>query len=172
MDLDGKVDMLQMVGNIGKVLVLQQEGNKVIKIVAKHISYHQCVENCNDGNQANYAYDIIKGSSVYSISGEKNIIQDIYDNGSVEASFTIYEDFVTYSNGIYQHITGSSLGGHDVKIIVWEIENNVKNWLCVYSWNNEWGDKGFFKILRGSNEYGIEGINVPVVHFLHGFRLK
>ena len=123
----------------------------------ENVDAPKCVENCNDGNQANYAYDIIKGSSVYSISGEKNIMQDIYDNGSVEASFTVYEDFVTYSNGIYQHVTGSALGGHDVKIIGWGIENNVKYWLCVNSWNNEWGDKGFFKILRGSNECGIEG---------------
>ena len=28
--------------------------------------------------------------------------------------------------------------------------------LVMNSWNSDWGDKGLFKILRGSNECGIE----------------
>jgi cathepsin B len=28
--------------------------------------------------------------------------------------------------------------------------------LVANSWNNEWGDNGFFKILRGNDECGIE----------------
>ena len=118
----------------------------------------QCVNNCNDINGINYNNDIIKSSSAYSLSGEVNIMLDIYENGPVEASFTVYEDFLTYSSGIYQHITGSALGGHDVKIIGWGVENDVKYWLCANSWNEEWGDKGFFKIKRGSNECGIESL--------------
>ena len=41
-------------------------------------------------------------------------------------------------------------------MIGWGVENGVKYWLCVNSWNNEWGDKGLFKIRRGTNECGIE----------------
>ena len=115
-----------------------------------------CVNNCNDGNGADYSSDIIKGSSAYSVSGEDNIIQEIYEKGSVEASFTVYEDFVTYKSGVYQHVVGSSIGGHAIKIIGWGEENGVKYWLCVNSWNSEWGDGGLFKIKRGSNECGIE----------------
>ena len=84
------------------------------------------------------------------------MMQEIYDNGSIEASFTVYEDFVTYSSGVYQHVTGNSLGGHSIKIIGWGVENDVKYWLCANSWNAEWGDKGFFKIIRGTNECGLE----------------
>ena len=29
--------------------------------------------------------------------------------------------------------------------------------IIISSWNSGWGDEGFFKILRGSNECGIEG---------------
>jgi len=83
-------------------------------------------------------------------------MQEIYDHGTVEASFTVYEDFLTYSSGIYQHASGSALGGIDVRIIGWGVENGVKYWLCVNSWNEEWGEKGLFRILRGSNECGIE----------------
>ena len=115
-----------------------------------------CVNDCSDGSGEDYSTDLIKGESAYSIAGEENMMQEIYESGSIEASFSVYEDFVTYSSGVYQHVTGDSLGGHSIKIIGWGVENGVKYWLCANSWNDEWGDKGFFKILRGSNECGIE----------------
>ena len=77
--------------------------------------------------------------------------------GPVEAGFTVFEDFLTYKSGVYQHKTGSRLGGHAIKILGWGVENGVKYWLVANSWNEDWGDKGFFKILRGSNHCGIEG---------------
>ena len=115
-----------------------------------------CVKNCDDGNKGTYSEEMTKGASAYSVSGEANIMQELYENGPVEASFTVYEDFVTYSSGVYQHVSGSQLGGHAIKMIGWGVENGVKYWLCVNSWNDEWGDGGLFKIKRGSNECGIE----------------
>ena len=116
----------------------------------------KCVKNCDDGNKATYSSDLMYGASAYSVSGEKNIMQEIYENGPVEASFTVYNDFPTYSSGVYQHVSGSSLGGHAIKMLGWGVENGVKYWLCANSWNEEWGDKGYFKIRRGNNECGIE----------------
>ena len=83
-------------------------------------------------------------------------MQEIYERGSVSAAFSVYEDFGNYKSGIYQHVTGGYLGGHAIKIIGWGVENGVKYWLCANSWNESWGEKGFFRILRGQNECGIE----------------
>jgi cathepsin B len=116
-----------------------------------------CVKNCNDGNKGTYSNEMTYGASAYSVSGEKNIMQELYESGPVEASFTVYADFPTYKSGVYQHVTGSSLGGHAIKILGWGVENGVKYWLCANSWNEEWGEGGFFKIRRGNNECGIEG---------------
>ena len=116
----------------------------------------ECKKDCEDGNKKEYASEMTYGESAYIIEGESNIMQEIYENGPVEASFTVYEDFPTYKTGVYQHVTGSYLGGHSIKIIGWGVEDGTKYWLCVNSWNDEWGDKGLFKILRGSNECGIE----------------
>ena len=116
----------------------------------------RCVKNCDDGNHASYVDDLMYGASAYSVSGEQNIMQEIYENGPVEASFTVYNDFPTYSSGVYQHVSGSALGGHAIKMLGWGVENGVKYWLCANSWNPEWGDKGYFKIRRGNNECGIE----------------
>lgn len=83
-------------------------------------------------------------------------MQEIYKNGPVEAAFMVYEDFVTYKSGVYHHVSGSMLGGHAIKILGWGVENGVKYWLVANSWNTSWGDNGYFKILRGSDECGIE----------------
>lgn len=77
-------------------------------------------------------------------------------NGPVEVLFFVYEDFYAYKNGVYQHKTGKNLGGHAVKILGWGVEKNQPYWLVANSWGTEWGDKGFFKILRGVDECGIE----------------
>ena len=58
---------------------------------------------------------------------------------------------------MYQHTTGGFLGGHAVKILGWGNEDNTDYWLVANSWNEDWGDKGFFKIRRGHDECGIEG---------------
>jgi cathepsin B len=33
-------------------------------------------------------------------------------HGPIEASFTVYDDFLTYKSGVYHHTTGASLGGN------------------------------------------------------------
>ena len=69
---------------------------------------------------------------------------------------TVYRDFMTYKSGVYVYTSGTLLGGHAIKMIGWGIENGVKYWLCVNSWNKYWGEKGFFKIIRGVNHMQIE----------------
>lgn len=77
-------------------------------------------------------------------------------NGPVEVAFDVYEDFLSYKSGVYSHVSGGSVGGHAVKMIGWGTENGSDYWIIANSWNNAWGDNGFFKILRGSDECSIE----------------
>lgn len=77
-------------------------------------------------------------------------------NGPIEVSFSVYSDFETYTSGVYQHTSGSYLGGHAVKMLGWGVENGTPYWLIANSWNPSWGDKGYFKIIRGQDECGIE----------------
>jgi len=98
------------------------------------------------------------GSSAYTITSgvDTDIMKEIYQHGPVQTAFSVYADFLTYKSGVYQHKTGQFLGGHAVKIIGWGVENGVKYWLIANSWNADWGDHGFFKIIRGVDECGIE----------------
>jgi len=115
-----------------------------------------CVKMCEKGYNSTYSHDKHFGASAYSVNGVKQIQTELMTNGPVEAAFTVYADFLTYKSGVYQHHSGSELGGHAVRILGWGVENSTPYWLVANSWNNDWGDQGYFKILRGSNECGIE----------------
>jgi hypothetical protein len=69
----------------------------------------------------------------------------------------VYEDFENYVSGIYYHVTGALLGGHAVRFVGWGEENGTKYWRVANSWNPFWGEDGYFRIRRGTNECGIEG---------------
>lgn len=117
----------------------------------------ECVSTCEAGYTPSYKADKHFGKTSYSVpSDEEQIQNEITKNGPVEGAFTVYEDFPLYKTGVYQHVSGSALGGHAIKMLGWGEEGGVPYWLCANSWNTDWGDNGFFKILRGSDHCGIE----------------
>eukprot|EP01100_Stratorugosa_tubuloviscum_P003434 TRINITY_DN1835_c0_g1_i1.p1 TRINITY_DN1835_c0_g1~~TRINITY_DN1835_c0_g1_i1.p1 ORF type:complete len:327 (+),score=150.95 TRINITY_DN1835_c0_g1_i1:123-1103(+) len=113
-----------------------------------------CNKQCKNGE--NFANAKRYGQNSYTVSGETQIMTEIFHNGPVETSFNVYEDFLSYSSGIYIHKTGRYVGGHSVKIIGWGVESNTAYWIVANSWNTNWGEQGFFRILKGANECGIE----------------
>jgi len=117
-----------------------------------------CPSACKNAswNGPAWGNDLHFGATAYSLSGESDIMQEIYTNGPVETAYTVYADFVTYKSGIYQHLSGDELGGHAVRFVGWGVDNGVKYWLVANSWNSHWGMDGYFKILRGTDECGIE----------------
>jgi cathepsin B len=116
-----------------------------------------CKKECNSSYSTDYKTDKHFASDAYGIDSSVEAIQtEIMKNGPIEVAFTVYEDFLTYKSGVYQHTSGSELGGHAVKMIGWGTEDGTPYWLVVNSWNEGWGDKGTFKILRGKDECGIE----------------
>lgn len=116
-----------------------------------------CKRKCSNSKyEKSYQEDLITGDSVYGVTGEQEMMEELVEHGPFEVAFTVYEDFLTYKKGVYQHTEGSALGGHAIRILGYGVENGVKYWLCANSWNEDWGDQGFFKILRGHNHCDIE----------------
>ncbi|GMI67249.1 hypothetical protein like AT4G01610 [Hibiscus trionum] len=116
-----------------------------------------CVQKCVKGN---IPWTKSKHYSVnaYSVkSSPADIMAEVYKNGPVQVSFTVYEDFAHYKSGVYKHVTGGVLGGHSVKLIGWGTSDEGEDyWLLANQWNRSWGDDGYFKIKRGDDECGIE----------------
>jgi len=128
---------------------------------ANDYSTPSCKRQCDSNSTYTtpYAKDHYQFASAYSVSSDPvQIQQEIMTNGPVEASFTVYSDFPNYKTGVYRHVSGSALGGHAIKLLGWGVDSVSKlpYWLAANSWNEDWGENGFFRILRGSNECGIE----------------
>uniref|UniRef100_A0A1B6EDQ5 Peptidase C1A papain C-terminal domain-containing protein n=2 Tax=Clastoptera arizonana TaxID=38151 RepID=A0A1B6EDQ5_9HEMI len=101
------------------------------------------------GTMKSYAH---KKTTTYAIE------KDILVNGPVTADMKIYEDFYCYRGGIYSHVVGDLISIQTVKIIGWGEENGVKYWLATNFWGERWGERGFFKIVKGRNECDIESL--------------
>jgi len=124
----------------------------------------KCSRKCTDKKFAGtMASDRQKGKKAFSSESVKQMQAALQDGGTLSVAFTVYADFETYKSGVYKHTTGSALGGHAVSFIGWGTMDSTDYWLVKNSWNEQWGDGGTFKIVRGTNECGIEdevaGIN-------------
>jgi cathepsin B len=110
-----------------------------------------CPSKCTNGS----AIVRTKAKSVYPV--RYAIMQtELQTNGPYEVAFDVYEDFMDYVSGVYQHLSGDLLGGHAVKVIGWGTDGGLPYWLVQNSWGTSWGIQGFFEILRGQDECGIE----------------
>mmetsp|Transcript_9888 Transcript_9888/g.32391 ORF Transcript_9888/g.32391 Transcript_9888/m.32391 type:complete len:318 (-) Transcript_9888:139-1092(-) len=116
----------------------------------------KCSRTCKDGSKPQRYR--VKLFSTKGYTDEKAIQTAIMEGGPVEAAFTVYQDFMAYNSGVYEHSPDAPvLGGHAVKITGWGVDNGTPYWKVANSWGTGWGLDGFFWIKRGSNECGIEG---------------
>ena len=89
----------------------------------------------------------------------EDIMYEVMHQGPVQAIMEVYTDFFMYKSGIYQKTSISSTelaGYHAVRIVGWGQEGSLKYWTVANSWGPQWGEEGFFRIVRGVNECQIE----------------
>ncbi|KAL3990667.1 Cathepsin B-like cysteine proteinase 6 [Acanthocheilonema viteae] len=137
----------------------EHHNNKTHYEPCKHDLYPtpKCDRKCDKNYKKSYKADKYYGKQAYHVENDVESIQkEIMTLGPVEASFEVYSDFLQYTGGIYKHVAGSMGGGHAVKLLGWGIDQGVPYWLAANSWNTDWGENGYFRILRGINECGIE----------------
>lgn len=121
----------------------------------EHADPGRCLYECVDGS----AINLVRASGEMSEVGRENISniqRAIMTYGPVITSLTIYEDFHAYKSGIYQHKKPKAVDDILVTITGWGVEDGVDYWVCRNSWGSDWGEKGFFRIIRGVNECRVE----------------
>jgi len=127
-----------------------------------HSNTPACTNTCVDSYDGpSYMNDKTYGSNAYSVGNARNLDQiqtELMTNGPIEVSFTVYEDFMSYTGGVYYHTSGRSLGGHAIKLMGWgtDEETGMDYWLLANSWNSDWAENGYFRMRRGTNECGLE----------------
>lgn len=104
-----------------------------------------------------------KASSSYALYNVQAMQKDLMTNGPIQVAFEVYKSFFSYKSGVYKKKWYEIIpeGGHAVKLVGWGTEKGRDFWLVANSWGKSWGLSGYFKILRGVDECGIETAGPP-----------
>jgi len=107
-----------------------------------------CSNKCDDWQD-----NIISVEDTGTVSSSLDSIRNaLNQRGPLSASFDVFEDFMNYSGGIYEHQSGGYLGVHRIAIVGYDDDPGY--WICKNSWGPGWGENGWFRIAYG--ECGIE----------------
>lgn len=123
---------------------------------------HACPTTCNSTTDPNAKLQQYKAASAYAVATPGDVAsmqKEILAHGPIQVGFQVFSDFMQYHNGTYKRTAGAQgpLGGHAVKVVGWGVDAaGAEYWTVANSWSEDWGMGGFFHILRGANECGIE----------------
>jgi len=132
--------------------------------------------NCQRTHVAKYEYV----GGYYGGCSEEKMMQELVNNGPLAVAIEVYPDFQQYKSGIYHHVESikahwlkqsSSEGynpfeltNHAVLAVGYgeEVNKNSdqveKYWIVKNSWGEQWGEQGFVRIRRGTDEIAIESL--------------
>lgn len=82
---------------------------------------------------------------------------EIAARGPIGCTIADPKSLTEYTGGIYNDTTGARGFSHDVSVAGYGTsEDGVPYWLVRNSWGVYWGEKGWFRIIRGVDNLGIE----------------
>lgn len=105
---------------------------------------YSCRSTCVDGSPMTKRYARVK--SYHKLPTTDNIKLSLVERGPVTAAFTVFEDLLVYSSGIYIHKYGQKIEEHAVRVIGFGNENGMDYWLMANSWGTDFGENGVFKV--------------------------
>jgi C1A family cysteine protease len=119
--------------------------------------YTDVDQNCT-GLNADWPNHMAKVIGSSFLSGDVAAMKTyISSYGAIEVCIDVYQDFFSYSSGVYKHLSGGYAGGHCVSLIGYD--DTLGCWVAKNSWGPGWGDAGFVKI--GYGECRIETYQQP-----------
>jgi cathepsin X len=117
-------------------------------------------DNCLPGQGcfAQDNYKIYMTETYGHVSGEEAMMQEIYQRGPIACGIVADEKLVDYKGGIFNNDTPYTPDDidHDISVVGFGVDNGTKYWVVRNSWGSAWGEQGFFRLIRGTNNIMIE----------------
>ena len=102
------------------------------------------------------SYKIFHSDQYGKVAGEEKMMQEIFQRGPIACGVAVPDALETYTGGIFDDKTGDVELVHDISVVGFGVENGVKFWNVRNSWGSHWGEQGFFRVVRGTNNIAIE----------------
>ena len=116
--------------------------------------------NCSPGKgcEAQKQYNKYYVSEYGLVNGTDAMMAEIAKRGPIACTVAVTEAFEAYSGGVFRDDTGAKSLDHSISVLGWGTdENGTDYWIGRNSWGTYWGETGFFKIVKGVDNLGIEG---------------
>ena len=81
----------------------------------------QCSFKCENKSEEYVKY-FCKPRSIIILSKADEIKRELMTNGPLMVGMSVYEDFMNYKEGVYMHVEGVQVGGHAIKLIGWDYD--------------------------------------------------
>ncbi|KAN0050309.1 hypothetical protein ACTA71_003426 [Dictyostelium dimigraforme] len=116
----------------------------------------QCPTTCDDGSPISNT-TIYKATSCKAFPTVQDAQYEIMTNGPVIATFMLYSDFKPHKWDVYVKSSNTQVESHAVRVVGWgTTSSGVDYWIAANSWGTGWGESGYFKIRRGTDEASFE----------------
>ena len=143
----------------------------------KYTQTNNKCENVCDYSQNKKKYTVSKYGYLggfYGGTSEADMMKEIRARGPIPGNIKVHWSFHYYKKGIFSKnslkFNNKSISkkrlidgknnwaevNHSITLVGYGEENGIKYWIGMNTWGENWGEKGFFKILRGENESEIE----------------
>jgi cathepsin C len=123
-----------------------------------------CDKRCDDPSKVRFVDEYGYVGGYYGAASVEGMMREVYEHGPVAVGFEVRSDFMHYKSGVYRptSMVGFNpfqLTNHAVLVVGWgETEEGVKYWRVMNSWGLDWGEQGFFRIIRGEDACGFESM--------------
>jgi cathepsin X len=87
------------------------------------------------------------------------MMKEIMSRGPIACEMCVTEQFEQYKSGVFTDSTNCTSRDHDITINGWGLdkESGLEYWIGRNSWGTYWGEDGWFRLKKGSNNLGVEG---------------